>query len=440
MVRQAPQRAVDLLTGMPDRRAFDAALEVAVLRAVRHQTPLSVVLLDVDGFGALNEADGHENGDRVLVRLAADLDAALRAEPRHGRGALLARLGGDDFAVVVPDCDGAAAQELARRLVAAAAPLSICAGTALREPGEEAAPLQRRAAAALSRAKSMGRGLVEHSPATDRELVRDLVDAIASDRLQVVLQPVVDPADGQLMGVEALARWHHPRRGAVPPDVFVHLAETHGLVVEMGRALLRRAIAEATSLRDAVGRDLLLTVNASGLELVHPDFVPQVVEVLAATHWSPRHLVVEVTESLVEADSPEAREALEDLRWCGIGVAIDDFGTGYSSLSRMDELPADYLKLDSGFIAEISESPRRRALLRGLVAMSREIGLVVIAEGIETSDQALLVSEVGCPLAQGFHFHRPAPAADLVRRFQAPTLAPAAAPDTARADAGTGTA
>ncbi|MEH3077248.1 MAG: bifunctional diguanylate cyclase/phosphodiesterase [Quadrisphaera sp.] len=418
-LRAGAATSVDDLTGLTDRRGFDALLERSVQAAVRRDEPLAVVLLDVDRFRDVNDARGSEWGDQLLARLAADLGHVLRTT---AAGASLSRFGGDEFAVIAPGHDRRSAVELAERLRRAAAPLTVSAGAAQLVPGEDAPGLARRAGDALHRAKQSGRDRVHASTSDDLQLLRDLADAVASNALNVALQPLVDPADGRLLGVEALARWVHPQRGPVSPGVFVPLAEQHGLVIDMGAALLRRALAEAEALRELLGHDFLLTYNASGKQLVHPGFVVGVVDALVGSGWDPQQLVVEVTESVVDASSAVAREALEDLRWCGVQVAIDDFGTGYSCLSRLDEIPVDFLKLDAAFVAELTTSPRRRAVMAGLLAMCRAIGLVVVAEGVETGEQARLLTEMGCPLAQGHHFARPASAGALAAHYRGLSL------------------
>ncbi|PWJ51133.1 diguanylate cyclase (GGDEF) domain-containing protein [Quadrisphaera granulorum] len=415
-LRGATSAQVDDLTGLADRRAFDGLLERWVQVAGRKGEPLSVVLLDVDDFKEINATQGSAAGDTVLAHLAADLAHELRTTAPH---ATLARLGGDEFAVIARGCTVQAALELAERLRSVAAPVGVSAGVAQLVPGEDAPRVTRRAAAALHQAKSSGRGRILASTSDDLQLIQDLTTAISANAISVALQPLVDPSDGRLLGVEALARWIHPERGFVSPAEFIQLAEEHGLVVDLGAVILRRALAEAEALREEIGHDFLLTFNVSGKQLVHPGFVNSVVDALVGSGWNPKQLVVEVTESVVDASSAVAREALEDLRWCGIQVAIDDFGTGYSCLSRLDELPVDFLKLDSGFIGELLTSPRRRAVMAGMLAMSRAIGLVVIAEGVETLEQAQLLVELDCPLAQGYHFARPATAAVLAEHYRA---------------------
>jgi EAL domain-containing protein (putative c-di-GMP-specific phosphodiesterase class I) len=334
-------------------------------------------------------------------------------------GTVLARIGGDEFAILLPGCTGSAALALldeARNRSALAVGWS--AGIAGHATGESGADLLRRADAALYAAKLAGRGRSRLDDAGTLELATDLARALAAGEVEAWLQPVVDPATGRVVGAEALARWTHPERGPVRPDEFVAVAETTGLVVDLGTAVLTAACREAHLLTTAHGPGLLLTVNVSGRELVSEGWVDRTVAAVRTEGWPLDQLVVEVTESVVDASSPVALEALRRLRAAGAAVAIDDFGTGWSSFSRLDTLPADYLKLDHGFTADITSSPRRAALLRALLSLSESLGLVVVAEGVETQEQADLLATLGCPLAQGYLFARPAPAADLVRAAQ----------------------
>jgi len=245
-------------------------------------------------------------------------------------------------------------------------------------------------------------------------LAHDLAEAIALGELDVAFQPILSLPQEQVIGVEALARWTHPTRGTVPPAEFVPAAEAAGLVVDLGASVLAAACRGAMELQAAWRRRLTLTVNVSGRELVEPGYPDAVLRILTATGWPADQLVVEVTESLLEASDPTALEALAELRSHGIDVAIDDFGTGYSAFARLDTLPADYLKLDHSFISTITTSRRRSGMLRALLDLSGSLGLRVIAEGVESPEQAALLSELGCPLVQGYLYGRPQPADALL--------------------------
>ncbi|KSW14054.1 bifunctional diguanylate cyclase/phosphodiesterase [Cellulomonas sp. B6] len=402
LARQASTARVDALTGLADRRGWDAALERAIERSGRRGTPLSLVLVDIDHFKHVNDARGHAAGDDLL---RATADAWRGALPP---GAVLGRRGGDEFAVLLPGTTGGAAAVVAERL-SGVAPTPASCGVAEHVVGETAAEVLRRTDAALYAAKAAGRGRTVLSERHRHHLVDDLADAIRHGGLRVELQPVVGLTSFQVGGVEALARWDHPRLGPVPPTEFVALAEDAGLIDELGAAVVRLACADAHELQERWGRAVALSVNVSGRELTAQGYADRLLATLHAARWPAGQFVLEVTESVVEASGPTSLRAIETLRAGGVRVAIDDFGTGWSSFSRLDELPADFLKLDRSFLPSLTTSSRRAAMVRALLALCDELGVLVVAEGVETPEQARLLEELGCPAAQGYHYGRPAP-------------------------------
>jgi diguanylate cyclase (GGDEF)-like protein len=428
-LRAAVRTDVDALTHLPNRRAFEHRMSGLLAQANAtansgEQAPtVSVLLLDLDHFETLNRERGQHAGDDVLRAVARRLSAALPA------GAAVARLEGDQFGVLLQGpAHGGALLEAAEGLRRATAPVPCSVGAAQAEAEQDAPALLRRAEVALHSAKSDGRACVRVAEPRDEQLLGGLRRALAAHRVQVALQPLVDPSSGDLVGVEALARWEHPTRGWVPPGVFVPLAEKNGLVGELGRVVLERACQDARALVDHVGHPVTLTVNASGAELVRPEYADQVAAVLHRTGWPARDLVVEVTESSLDAASPATLATVGELRGLGVRIAIDDFGTGYSAFSQLDQIPAEFLKLDTSFTAATTVSPRRRAMLAALVGLCRDLGIKVIAEGVETAEQADLVRRFGCDLAQGYYFSRPVPVASLVGALPgAGAPAPAAA-------------
>ncbi|MGY5886048.1 putative bifunctional diguanylate cyclase/phosphodiesterase [Modestobacter lacusdianchii] len=419
LAQRAASAHEDALTGLVNRRGFDEALEAAVRVAVRAGVPLSAALFDLDHFKAVNDSRGHAAGDEVLKNVAGTWRSLLPA------GAVLARHGGDEFSLLMPGLGGDAALAAAEQLRAALPGIGTSVGVAQLLPGDSPADLMRRADSALYRGKSLGRGRTELDSGGPSPLARDLAAALAgadAGGLSVHLQPIVRLADGEVAGVEALVRWHHAERGPVPPVEFVPVAEREGLIGQLGAFVWAAPCRDARTLCEATGRDLFLTVNVSGLELDDVAFPGQVLHVLAQTGWPAERTVVEVTESLVEAESTRSVLALHVLREHGLQVAIDDFGTGYSALSRLDTLPADHLKLDNSFVSSVTTSDRRARLLRSVVTLADALELTLIAEGVETTEQAQALTELGCPFAQGWLFGRPQPAAELVA-----TLAPVAA-------------
>ncbi|MGY2128516.1 putative bifunctional diguanylate cyclase/phosphodiesterase [Blastococcus sp. SYSU DS0617] len=420
LAQRAASADRDSLTGLVNRRGFDEALDDAVRTALRTGEPLSVALFDLDYFKAVNDSKGHAAGDEMLRAVA---EAWVPLLPR---GAVLARHGGDEFSLLLPDCGGDAALVCAEELRSALPGIGTSVGVAEFELSDSPADLMRRADAALYRVKSLGRGRSELDAGGQSPMARDLAAELAAGPtggLSVHLQPIVTPADGEIAGVEALVRWTHPERGNVPPDQFVPVAEQEGLIGALGAFVWTAACRDARVLSKALGRDLFLTVNVSGLELDDPGFPDRVLATLQATGWPAERTVVEVTESLVEAESTRSVRALSVLREHGLQVAIDDFGTGYSALARLDTLPTDYLKLDNSFVASITTSNRRARLLRSVMALADALDLVMIAEGVETPAQARTLTELGCPLAQGYLYGRPRPVAELIAE-----LAPGSVP------------
>ncbi|MCA0146750.1 bifunctional diguanylate cyclase/phosphodiesterase [Blastococcus sp. LR1] len=420
LARRAASAGEDALTGLVNRRGFDEALDAAVRTSVRTGEPLSAALFDLDHFKAVNDARGHAAGDELL-RTVADTWSSLLPP-----GAILARHGGDEFSLLLPGHDGAAALACAEALRATLPDVGTSVGVAQFALGDSPADLMRRADAALYRVKSVGRGRSELDAEGMSPLARDLAAALSAGRaggLAVHLQPIVTPADGETVGIEALVRWTHPDRGFVPPVEFVPVAEREGLIGALGAFVWTAACEDARTLSEATGRPLFLTVNVSGLELDDPGFVDRVLATLEATGWPAQRTVVEVTESLVEAESTRSVRALEVLREHGLRVAIDDFGTGYSALARLDTLPTDFLKLDNSFVSAITTSSRRARLLRSVMALADALDLILVAEGVETPEQARTLAALGCPLAQGYLYSRPRPVAELVAE-----LAPADVP------------
>ncbi|GAA4736913.1 hypothetical protein GCM10023328_16790 [Modestobacter marinus] len=407
LVWRASSASCDPLTGLANRRGLDDALHELLAAADRRGEPLSAALLDLDHFKQVNDTDGHEAGDRVLLRVTEAWSAQLPP------GAVLARHGGDEFALLLPGLTGPAALAEVQRLTALHPDIGVSGGVAQHVPGETRAQLMRRADAALYVAKDGGRNRCALDGAARDQLSTDLAGALAAGQLGVAFQPVVELSGNRVIGVEALARWDHPERGAVPPDEFIALAEQHGLLTALGEQALRTALGQLTGLREATGVHLLLGVNVSVRELAAADYPQRFAALLAEFGWSADQVVVEVTETQLESDAGAVRQNLEALRGLGAVVAADDFGTGYSSLSRIDVLPVQHLKLDTSFIASITTSPRRAQLLASIVALADNLGLGLVAEGVETVEQDAELRRLGVLLAQGWLYGRPMSVTDL---------------------------
>lgn len=270
-------------------------------------------------------------------------------------------------------------------------------------------------------------------PESTTTAARELRAAIDNEQIIVHLQPIVDLPTGAAIGVEALARWQHPERGLISPDDFIPLAETSGLIVELGASILRQACAAVGPLEAVLGRPLTLSVNASAVELEDSDYVERIEAVLHAARWPASQLVIEVTESLLGAESPSALAALARLRTLGVRVAIDDFGTGWSSLGRLARMPVDIIKVDKSFVSPLTTDDSAPHVLTAVCSLARALSLQLVAEGVETQQQAQLVQAAGCQRGQGYYFGRPQPPEGLLTSLDVgATGFPAAAISSAR--------
>ncbi|MEZ0166369.1 putative bifunctional diguanylate cyclase/phosphodiesterase [Kineococcus sp. LSe6-4] len=422
----------DRLTGLPNRRSLFEALATA--RAAG--ATCGLVLIGLDGLRAVNDRLGHSAGDDVVRRTAERLTRVA------GGDAVVARLDGDEFALLVTGTErvvGQAVAVLGERCVRAVRePVAVGGrsvvvtagvGTALAGPAggpDRPAPadpdghdrvreLFGHADVALTAAKAAGgdravpfsRSLLDarHERA---ELAADLRQAVGQGQLRVVYQPLVDLAAGSTVGVEALVRWEHPRRGTVSPAVFVPVAEESGTILELGAFVLDEALGAAAGFRAAAGGGVLVSVNLSAHQLLQPGLDGFVADALARHAVDPAVLCLEVTESAAVADLSAARETLLRLRSLGVQTALDDFGTGYSSLSYLRRLPVDKLKIDKSFLDDVADD-QGVAVLSGIAALASGLGLTTVAEGIETDQVARLVARAGCTWGQGYHFARPLP-------------------------------
>jgi diguanylate cyclase (GGDEF)-like protein len=424
LTRAAAAAELDPLTGLPNRRGFDRELNRILLRAEHTGNGVCLALVDVDDFKAINDLGGHAAGDRLLRETAAAWSGRIPA------GSCLARYGGDEFALLLPRHDVAEAVITVDGLRTVMPARRTCsAGVAAWEPGDTASLLVNRADALLYQSKRAGRNRTTAHLHTGLALTR-LREAIYGGQLRAVYQPIVHLATGRLDGVEALVRWLHPERGWLAPMDFIPLAEESGLIDEIDRWMLREAC------RNAAGwvQDRLLdkvTVNVSSRELLDVGYVQRVRDILADTGLPPQHLVLEITETTLDADTADVVGTLRDLRAMGIRIAIDDFGTGFSSLSRLDRLPVDVLKIDRSFVAAIQDQFGDAPLVAAVVALGHALGLTLVAEGIEDAHQRERLAELGCDEGQGFLFGRPMPA-ELIGRLRLPPIPAQRGPGTAR--------
>ena len=413
------QALYDPLTGLANRAFFHEQLAHAVSVRKEPGQETALVYVDLDEFKEINDQYGHSVGDEVLAILGKRLKSLLRA------GDAVARIGGDEFAVLLaavsePAEAAVVAERLLEQITAPIATsghefaLRASIGIAL---GDDGVDLLKQSDAAMYRAKSQhDSDYAFYDDALDREAlerfkrIAELRRAIDETQFTLAYQPVVSLEPLEVVGLEALLRWQHPEHGEVAPLEFIPLAEESGLIVPIGRWVLREACMYASRLRASLGRDLEIAVNVSARQLQHPEFVEHVDAALA---WSelPAHLLtLELTESVLVAACERVEQRLNALKARGVKLALDDFGTGYASLAYLQRLPVDTVKIDRSFTARIDSGEDDLALLRGIVGLGKALGLELVAEGIERIEQQGIVHDLGCDGAQGFHFGRPASA------------------------------
>ncbi|MDQ6750902.1 MAG: EAL domain-containing protein [Actinomycetota bacterium] len=434
----AHQALHDPLTGLPNRLLFLDRLEVALARLSRRGSAVGVLFLDLDRFKLINDTYGHDAGDRVLVEVAARLKGLLRPSDT------LSRFGGDEFIILCEDVESEpGAVVVAERIEQVLAPpfsvgdreafISASIGIALgRDAGFDPGALLRDADAAMYSAKDRGRsryavfdGDMRLRGAERLEIETALRRALERDELRIFYQPEVDLETGRVVGVEALLRWQHPERGLVGPGEFIPVAEETGLIVPIGEWVLRRACLQARAWREAFADELPLrmAVNLSARQLARGDLSVTVGTALADAAMDPGALCLEITESAISEDPPAAVLTLRALTALGVCLAIDDFGVGFSSLSQIRHLPpVDVLKIDRSFVAGLGENREDTAIVTSVISLAHSLGLTAIAEGVETAAHVHELRALGCDLAQGFHFARPAPAETITELLRTASL------------------
>ena len=413
----------DALTGLPNRVLFADRLESAAQRVRRHRTArFAVLFLDFDNFKIVNDSLGHQAGDRLLLAIAQ----RLKMIPRQSDS--IARLGGDEFAVLAEEIrDAEDAVRLACRIqevfrtpfpidghpVFATASIGIAIGDADQGPGTD---LLRDADTAMYHAKAMGPGRHAvfdsgmHAHTVERlNLESDLHAALERNDLRVHYQPIVSLATGRIEGLEALARWEHPTRGPVSPSTFIPIAEETGAIFPLGRWVLREACRQMRAWQLGLPEDspLVMSVNLSARQFAQPDVVEQVDQTLRETGLDPGRLKLEVTQSVAMKDAEAAIAVLIRLKELGIRLSLDDFGTGYSSLSLLHRFPMDTLKIDRSVIHRIDDDGRNSEIVGTIGAMAQNLGMDVVAEGVETAVQRAVLHRLGCQYGQGYFFSRP---------------------------------
>jgi diguanylate cyclase (GGDEF)-like protein len=418
----------DALTGLPNRALFLDRLGHAVERGRRHKEfRFALLLLDLDRFKAVNDSLGVHVGDELLTAVARRLETCIRGEDS------IARLSGDEFAILLESlADDSDAGRVAERMLRAlgapvetregqifvTASIGIVLSSSGLDAGEDThARLLQRAGVAVSRAKTAGRGRYEmfdramQSRAVARlRMETDLRCAIDRHELELYYQPVISLDTGRVTEFEALVRWHHPERGIIAPLDFIPLAEETGLITRIGTWVLATACSQMHEWQQRHPRaePLSLSVNLSVKQFAQPDFVQHVADTVRTSGLDPHCLKLEITESIAIDDPARTRGMLEELRSLGVRMYLDDFGTGYSSLGHLHQLSLDAIKIDRSFVMRMDD-PMHLQLVRTVRDLARNIGVTIIAEGVETAAQLGVLRELGCESAQGYLFSRPVP-------------------------------
>jgi diguanylate cyclase (GGDEF)-like protein len=401
-------------------------LTLALAYAKRHEMSVAVLFIDLDNFKRVNDTLGHEVGDKLLVEVAQRFSQVMRD------GDTVARLGGDEFLVVVPDVAGQKeAEKVSEKVIdTLSGPIELegrevyigaSIGVSIYpDDGRDSAILLRNADAAMYMAKESGRNTfrfftpsMNESSLRRMEMEPHLRLAMDRDEFTLHFQPQVSTVSGEIMGAEALLRWHNPVLGQVPPDVFISLAEDIGVIHKIGEWVLENACRQVCEWNQGLEAPLRVAVNISPLQFRDHALVDRVRRVLDKTGLAPELLEIELTEGVLLDDNREKDAMLGKLKGLGITLTMDDFGTGYSSLSYLRSFPFDVLKIDRSFICDIMVDPADAQLTQSIITMAHILNLQVVAEGVETEEQLQFLRKQGCDLVQGYYTGRPVSASEL---------------------------
>lgn len=416
----------DFLTGLPNRQQLQQQLDKILVDAGRLQRRVAVLCVGLDDFKGINEQFSYQTGDQLLLALAD------RLRGHSGRLGALARLGGDQFALVQADIEQPyEAAELAQSIlddleatfaldhqeIRLRATIGI---TLFPEDGDSTEKLLQKAEQTMTLAKSRSRNRyqfyiasVDSEMRRRRELEKDLREGLTREQFFLVYQPQISYRDHRVVGVEALIRWQHPEHGLVPPDLFIPLAEQNGTIIAIGEWVLDQACRQLREWHDMGFSDLRMAVNLSTVQLHHAELPRVVNNLLQIYRLPPRSLELEVTETGLMEDISTAAQHLLSLRRSGALIAIDDFGTGYSSLSYLKSLPLDKIKIDKSFVQDLLDDDDDATIVRAIIQLGKSLGMQVIAEGVETAEQEAYIISEGCHEGQGYHYSKPLPAREL---------------------------
>lgn len=421
----------DVLTGLPNRALVEDRLTQALALATRHDQRVALLLIDLDRFKTINDTHGHHAGDELIIAVAQRLSRIVRASDTVGR------IGGDEFIVVMPDVDNIGqVHSLAQRIIdELSEPFTLFGsdvwsgasiGLALApKDGVDRLELMRKADIALYEAKSGGRGTyrqferaMDESVRTRQTIAADLRTALHTHQgLEVWYQPLMDIGGQQMVGIEALLRWHHPARGLIAPGEFIAIAEETGLIIPLSEWVLAEACVTQQRFPE-----LLVAVNVSPVQFRSTGFVERVMAIVSQNGGDPKRLELEITEGVLIEDEREARAIIVELRDAGFRIALDDFGTGYSSLNYLSNFPVDKIKIDRSFTQSLGVAENSVAIVESVVKLGHAMGLMVTAEGVETPGQMSALADAGCNQLQGYLFSQAVPADQLAALMK--TIAP----------------
>jgi diguanylate cyclase (GGDEF)-like protein/PAS domain S-box-containing protein len=423
------QLVTDDLTGLNNRSGFKAAFRMALERARRMRKSVALMFIDLDHFQRINDTLGHSVGDQLLLAVAQRLRECVRSYD------IVSRIGGDEFSVVLDELeDAAAAAHVARKILAAllrpfrledGMPVTISASIGIAsypECSDDIDMLMQAAGVAMYQAKSDGRNLYHfYMPAMNAKarhrlmIEQALRVAVEDDEFSLHYQPQVDIASGKVVGFEALLRWDHEHIGRIAPSTFVPMLEETGLIIPMGQWVLSTGCRQRHDWDGMLSEQCSLSVNLSPRQFADKNLVPQIRRVLELNQLPPYQLEIELTESMLMSNTDHTRSLLRSLKNMGLKLSVDDFGTGYSSLAYLKQFALDALKIDKQFIDHLTTSQKDEAIARSIIQLGHNLGMQVIAEGVETAEQVESLQHLGCDVVQGFYFGRPVPAGEVGR-------------------------
>jgi diguanylate cyclase (GGDEF)-like protein/PAS domain S-box-containing protein len=427
------QAVTDPLTGLNNRSGFKSAFRTALDRARRARKSVALMFIDLDHFKRINDTLGHAAGDFLLAAVATSIRECVRSYD------IVSRIGGDEFSVVLDELDDAssAAQIAGKILTALRCPFRLEDGmqvtisasigiASFPECSDDVDMLMQAAGVAMYQAKSDGRNLYHfympemNAKARHRLMLEQALRvAVEDDGFFLHYQPQVDIGTGRVVGYEALLRWDHDRIGSIAPSTFVPMLEETGLIIPMGQWVFSTGCRQRHAWNSMLPEQCSLSVNLSPRQFADKNLVPQIQRVLEANQLPPYQLEIELTESMLMSNTEHTRNLLRSLKDLGLKLSVDDFGTGYSSLAYLKQFALDALKIDKQFIDHLTTSSKDKAIARSIIQLGHNLGMQVIAEGVETADQVETLQQLGCDVVQGFYFGRPVPAGEVGRIPQA---------------------